>query len=375
MRFLHTADWHIGKRLHDFDLIEDQKAAYQQMIQIAEEEKVDAIVIAGDLYDRALASEESVQTLNGMLEDLNLKRHWPVLAISGNHDSAIRLETGTPWYQATHFYLHTKLAQAFDPVTIGDTQFFLLPYFEPVDARLYFDRDDIHTVQAAMEAIVAEMQTHFEAGKQHVLVAHFFAAGSSHSDSETKIEVGGLNAVPVDLMACFDYVALGHLHNRDALHEDRVRYSGSPLKFSVSEKDQTKGVWIVDTNPFAIHFRAITPIHDVVELTNNFKTLIDPAFYQDINRNDFIAVTLTDVDVIPNVMQELRQIYPHIIELHRQQALTVDAPTEGVQRRQLAPMTLLTDYFEAVTGHALDDQQQKWAEQSLQKLQHHDTEA
>lgn len=365
MRFLHTADWHIGKKLHGFDLTADQTAAYEQIRQLAIDEKVDAVVIAGDLYDRAIPTEKSVTQLDDMLIDLNLKQKFPVLAISGNHDSATRLRTGSRWFQATNYYLNTKLSQALTPVEFDDTQFFLLPYFEPFEARQYFEDDSIRTAEAGMIKIVAAMQEKFDPAKKHVLVAHFFAAGSEHVDSETQVMVGGLNAIPVDLLAPFDYVALGHLHGKDALHAERVRYSGSPVKFSVSEATQQKGVWIVDTDPFKLTFKPLTPQRDVRVLKADFATLTAPEFYKAQQQDDYLAIRLTDKRVIPNVMQALREIYPNIIELERADGpVETDATTTQIDPT-LDPMTLMTKFFEQTTASDMTPQQQEWAEQTL----------
>lgn len=260
MRFLHTADWHIGKTLNGFSLLEDQQATFKQIEEIAEKNKVDAVVIAGDLYDRSVPSEVAVTTLNKMLQQLNLRDNLPLLAISGNHDSATRLSTGADWFALKSFYLSTDVASAFTPVTIGDTQFFLLPFFGIQEVRNYFNDDKIKNVNDAMKRIVDEMVRFFAPNKHHVLVAHFFAAGSKRTaDSETLIEVGGLSAVATDTLSPFDYVALGHLHNCNALNEEKIKYSGSPMKFSVSEAKQEKGVWLVDTDPFNVQWIPSNP--------------------------------------------------------------------------------------------------------------------
>ncbi|ANK59330.1 exonuclease SbcCD subunit D [Loigolactobacillus backii] len=368
MRFLHTADWHIGKKLAGYDLLAEQQFAYEQIVQLAKEEHVDAIVIAGDLYDRAQPSELAVKTLNEMLQRLNLTEKLPVLAISGNHDSATRLATGSPWYTATQFYLRTTLAAAFKPIEIGNTQFFLLPYFEPFAARQYFEEDDIHQISTAMKFVVAKMRSEFLPNKKHVLVAHFFAAGSSTTDSETKITVGGLDAVPLTLLTDFDYVALGHLHSKDALHAEKIRYSGSPVKFSISEADQEKGVWIVDTESNQVDFHPLKPLHDVRTLKASFAELSDSTFYKTQQRDDFLAIQLTDQKIIPNVMQELRKIYPRIVSLTRTTGPVVK-PQMRRQIRKLDPLTLLANYFTDVTGEQLTEQQQQWATKMLKASQ------
>lgn len=368
MRFLHTADWHIGKKLHGYDLIPEQEEAYQQIKQIALAEKVDAVVIAGDLYDRALPSEPAVTALTQMLVDLNRQESLPLLAISGNHDSAVRLGYGQEWFSSTDFYLRTRLADALTPIEVADTQFFLLPYFEPVQARQFFEDDQIKTVNDAMTKLVAAMQKKFAPDKKHVLIAHFFAAGSQHTDSETLVQVGGLNAVPVDLLAPFDYVALGHLHRKEALqNEATVKYSGSPLKFSTSEAADTKGVWIVDTatTPVTVTFKPLRPWHDLVVLEDSFDNLMDRDHDYPVTSEDFVAINLTDTTPITNVMQRLKTRFPRVIELNRVNQLDVTPEVLDVKQVQQDPLTLLGDFFAQVTQHPLTAQQETWAKETL----------
>jgi len=253
----------------------------------------------------------------------------------------------------------------------------LLPYFEPFAVRKFFQDEDIRTVAQGMERLVAAMQAHFTPGKRHVLVAHFFAAGSSHADSETLVQVGGLNAVPVDLLSPFDYVALGHLHRKEALqNEAKIKYSGSPLKFSTSEAEDTKGVWIVDTatDPVTVTFRPLKPLHDLVVLTDSFAHLMDRERDYPVTPEDFVAVDLTDTVPITNVMQELKTRFPRIIELNRVNQLTVTPEDLETQQLQQDPQTLLANFFEQMTQHPLTDQQREWAEAALQRAMKEDTE-
>ncbi|MFT8400040.1 MAG: exonuclease SbcCD subunit D [Lentilactobacillus diolivorans] len=368
MRFLHTADWHIGRRLHGFDLTQEQQTAFKQIEQIALDEKVDGVIIAGDLYDRSLPAESSVAQLNAMLQQLNLTDKLPIYAISGNHDSATRLATGTPWFKDTHFYMHTDLKQAFTPVELPDTQLFLLPYFEPFAAQEYFHDESLRTLELAFKPIVEKMVAQFNPAKKHLLVAHFFAAGSEQTESETKLTVGGLAAIPVSMLQDFDYVALGHLHGKDALHAKKVRYSGSPVKFSLSEANQQKGIWIVDTDPFELTFKPLKPLRDVQQLTASFAELTDPTFYQPLDRDNFFGMTITDNKPIPNLLTSLRKIYPNIVSL----AHTDDYDTgvgykgeSGAQIRKQDPMDLLSHFYESVAKEPLTADQRKWATDAL----------
>ncbi len=369
MKFLHTGDWHIGKKLHGYDLLEEQQAAFEQMLRIAQEQEVDAIVIAGDLYDRSVPATEAVEIFQQMVIDMNLLHKFPVFAISGNHDSPIRLETGQPWMEATDFYLHTRIDQSIQPIEFNGIQFFLLPYFEPVQARLFFQDEEIKTVEEAMKRIIEEMKQYFKPGSRQILVAHFFVAGSEKSESETKLTVGGLDLVPLSLLKDFDYVALGHLHSKNALQTGNARYSGSLLKYSLAERDQTKGVWIVsvDQNGSSQEFYPIDPIRDVIQLEESFETLMSPSFYHQVEREDYIGILLTNQEVIPNVMNQLRSIYPNIIHLERANGpiklAGAQFSKQGVE--DLAPEQLFRKYFTATTGSILSQNQENWLQAGL----------
>ena len=367
MRFLHTADWHIGKTLNDFSLLDDQLATFKQIEAIAKDQQVDAIVIAGDLYDRSVPNEAAVGLLNQMLQELNLTDHFPLLAISGNHDSAVRLSTGTDWFAYQSFFLNTNINDAFTPVTIKDTQFFLLPFFGIQEVRNYFNDDKIKNVNDAMARITAEMEKHFAPGKRHVLVAHFFAAGSKRTaDSETLIEIGGLSAVTTDVLAPFDYVALGHLHNRNALNDEKVKYSGSPMKFSVSEAKQEKGVRIVDTAPFKAKWVPLSPAHDIHLLKGSFTELATKP--EEALREDFYDIELTDQERIPDVLNKLREYYPKIVSLHRTHQAKQVQLNLSKKRAQESPLDLLADFYSQTMGNDLTDRQKKWAEKALTQI-------
>ncbi|MFD1432628.1 exonuclease SbcCD subunit D [Lacticaseibacillus yichunensis] len=363
MKIMHTADWHIGKKLNGFDLLEDQRAVFDELKSLAKQEHVDVIMLAGDVYDRALPSEEAVTLVDQMLFELNREMNLPLLVISGNHDSGVRLRTGREWFQSTGLYLNTRLEEAFSPVVLGDTQFFLLPFFQPVDARLYFKDETLTNIQKAIEPVVAKMQTLFDPTKRHVLIAHFFAAGSEHSDSETLVNVGGLDAVPVTALAPFDYVALGHLHNKDAVRAEKIQYAGSLLKFSVSEAHQEKGVFILDTETMARRFVPLAPLHELQTLTGPFADFLH-ATPGEYDRDAYTAITLTDTAVIPNVMAQLREVFPRVLTLARANGIEGEVVSETTSVK-ISPMAMLDTFFEQVTGDKLTPEQAEWAKQAL----------
>lgn len=365
MKILHTADWHIGKTLAGFDLLPVQQASFAQLRQVARDQNVDAMIIAGDLYDRGLANAASVDAVNDMLRTLNLDDQLPLLAIAGNHDSAARLATGRDWYAHTQLHLNTRLAEAFTPVVMGDTQFFLLPFFEPREAAAYFDDDSLTTLETAMARIVAALRDLFDADKKHVLVAHFFAAGSTHSGSETKVNVGGLDAVPLDLLEDFDYVALGHLHNRHASPAEKapqVQYAGSLVKYDVSEVNQRKGVYILDTDTMTREFIELKQSPEFQHVTAAFDDIITGAVA--VPATDYVAFTLTDTEVIPDLMARLRERYPYCVGVDREQHVHLNQPVREFDA-SLDPMALLGQFYTDVLGEELDDAAKVWAEKTL----------
>lgn len=370
MRFLQTADWHLGRKLHGFDLQAEQEAAFVQIEKIALQENVDGIIIAGDIYDRSMPAEQTVDLANQMLQRLNLTDHLPLYAIAGNHDSASRLATGTPWFSSTNFYLHTQLAEAFEPIELETVQIFLLPYFEPFAAQQYFADDSLLHLDQAMAAVINKIKQQFDPNKKHLLVGHFFAAGSSQTASETRLTVGGLAPVPIDLLTDFDYVALGHLHNKDALQTNKIRYSGSPLKFSLSEVRQQKGVFLLDTETQQTKFYPIKPLHDLHDLQNEFAELTNPSFYQSQPREDFFGITLTDQKPIPNVLARLREIYPKIVALQRtadySELFEQSQSTKKITQQN--PLQLLGDFYQQVANEQLSAAQIKWAQKALQNI-------
>src|SRR5699024_9148647 len=365
VRFLHTADWHIGKKLHGYDLLNDQKESINQIIEIAEKEKVEAIVIAGDLYDRAVPAVEAVELLNQKLIEINLEKKFHLLAISGNHDSASRLATVQPWYRLKNFQLHTKMTQAFEPIEFVDTQFFLLPYFEPMDASFYF-QEEIRTIQQAFEKVIPEIKKQFDPHKKHVLVTHFFITGSLRTESETTIEVGGLNGLSKELFKDFDYTALGHLHSKNAIRNGKIRYSGSPLKFSLSETNDEKGVFIVDTLTETVDFHPLKPIRDVKVLQASFQELLTPNYYQKLDRTCFWQFELKDRDIIPNMMNQLRSLYPFVLGVQRINGRNESVKLQELQKRSGKPEEMLTSFFEDITGDSLTKSQLKWLQEGIQ---------
>ena len=246
VKFLHTADWHIGRKLQGKDLLEDQQYVMNNLISKIDETKPDFLIIAGDLYDRSVPSKEATTLLQELLVKINIECNIPIFAISGNHDSRERLAIGEAWFSKHKFYLHTRLDQSFDKITFEDTDIYLLPYFEPFEAREYFEDATLTTHNSATKRVIDEIYKNIDMSKTNILVAHTFVSGGLETDSEREISVGTVENVAVEIFEKFDYVALGHLHNPNAIKEERIKYSGSPMAYSFSEAPQTNGMRLVE---------------------------------------------------------------------------------------------------------------------------------
>lgn len=319
MRLLHCADLHIGRRLFGFSLLEDQRHALSIIAGLATDHKVDAVLIAGDVFDKPVPSEAAVAVLDDFLTALQ-QQGTAVFLIAGNHDSADRLQFMRRILEKTGVYIagvftgevpRVRLNDAYGPVDI-----YLLPYLRPLEVRPYFPEADIMThedaVRAALSAITPEKDA------RRVLIAHQFvsAAGEAllRSDSET-VSVGGLDCVDASVFSGFSYVALGHLHGAQRVGSDTVRYAGSPLKYSFSELTQQKSVTLVDLSgqEAMVSLLPIAPLHPLREISSSMAELMSGTASE-----DYLQIVLTDGEEVPNAMQRLRELYPNLMHLSYQ---------------------------------------------------------
>ncbi|MCG0727819.1 exonuclease SbcCD subunit D [Lactiplantibacillus plantarum] len=393
MKLLHTADWHIGRTLNGYSLLDEQEAAFKQILTIALAEKVDGIVIAGDIYDRAVPSTDAVTSLDHMLQAINIEHHLPIYAIAGNHDGAKRLNYGREWLAYNNFHINTLLAEAFTPIETPTAQIFMLPFFDPIDARVYYQQQGlpekqvkaIHTIHDAMQRVVSDLIATFDPEKRHLLITHFTVTPKADDDleltSETTSKVGGLATLTTDLFADFDYVMLGHIHTRLASPDkDRIRYAGSPVKFNVKEanpKFHGKGVEIVTITPTAIthEFKPIQPQTDLVTLRAPWETLLDPNFYQQQPlKQAWFAITVQEFDRSKhlNVRAQLEQIYGTIVELDYESNHQATAISGPKNMNELSPDAIVGQFFHAITGNQLSTTQQQLVNQIFVNLRKED---
>ncbi|RFU70393.1 exonuclease SbcCD subunit D [Peribacillus saganii] len=361
MKFIHTADWHLGKIVHGVHMTEDQRLVLQQFIEVVDEERPDAVVIAGDLYDRSVPPTEAVELLDEVLYTINVDMKTPIVAISGNHDSAERLSFGSSWYRHSNLHIQGKMPQKFEPVRLNGVNFYLVPYAEPGVVKAMLDDDSITTHDNAMKAIVGKIEETLNPNEPNVFVGHAFVLGGKTTDSERILSVGGSGCVASELFETFDYTALGHLHSPDALKHDKASYSGSLMKYSFSEAKQKKSITIVNMNPdgsFETKYRSLVPKQDMREVEGLLEELLDPAFYQSQKTEDYLKITLHDEGSIIDPMNKLRMIYPNVLHLERKWE-AVDSKRkqsfQSVKDEKKTELDLFETFYSEMTDRIFDE--------------------
>ena len=380
MKFFHLSDLHIGLKLMNRDLREDQEYILAEVVEAAAQEKPDAIVIAGDIYDKAVPSAEAVEIFDRFLGELTeAVPSAVIMMISGNHDSAERIAFGsqimsssgicmTPVYDGkTEKYCLTD--------SYGEVWIHLLPFVRPATVRHGLEGeeevDEIRTYQEAVQAAVA----HMEIDKRHrnVLIAHQFVVGAMRCDSE-EISVGGIDQVEADVFRDFDYVALGHIHSPQNVGSEHIRYCGTPLKYSFSEAGQQKSATVVELlekGNLKIREIPLKPQRDMRKLKGTYMEITSLSGYQDTNTEDYVQITLTDEEDIVNGMQKLRTIYPNLMRLEYDNRRTREnqeiAGTETVKRK--SELEYFEEFFELQNNQPMNEEQRKYSEDLIRKIQ------
>lgn len=318
MKILHTSDWHLGRSLHGYSLIEDQAYVLEGLLEKLKEDQVDVLVIAGDIYDKTIPTEAAVELFNHFISKVILEYKITTIIISGNHDSGERIDFGSKLFESQKLYIVGKCANGYQKVTVKleeeELDVFMIPYIEPAHVREIAKDDTIKRHDEAMAYLVNSIR----AEKRTVptlLVAHAFVAGGDVSDSERRLSVvGGAELVSAGHFKDFTYTALGHLHKRQAMGAENIRYSGSLLKYSVSEANQKKGyvlVEIKDKDTIRVEEKELTTKRNVRVLTGLLEEIIAAAA-QDEHKDDYVYARIKGVP-IADVTATLRQIYPHIL--------------------------------------------------------------
>lgn len=357
VKFLHTADWHIGRKLQGKDLLEDQQYVMNNLIRKIDETKPDFLIIAGDLYDRSVPSKEATTLLQELLVKINIECNIPIFAISGNHDSRERLAIGEAWFSKHKFYLHTRLNQAFDKITIEDTDIYLLPYFEPFEAREYFEDATLTTHNSAIKRVIDEIYKNIDMSKTNILVAHTFVSGGLETDSEREISVGTVENVAVEIFEKFDYVALGHLHNPNAIKEERIKYSGSPMAYSFSEATQTKGMRLVELTKeiYTEEFISLEQKRKLHNISARYEEVLTKEFQQNFDcKHDYFSMELSGLEGVTDPLPRIKEYYPNTLILKQKRNNNSDSEMK-LDKEMLtkSPLELIEGFYNEQTGSEL----------------------
>ena len=357
VKFLHTADWHIGRKLQGKDLLEDQQYVMNNLISKIDETKPDFLIIAGDLYDRSVPSKEATTLLQELLVKINIECNIPIFAISGNHDSRERLAIGEAWFSKHKFYLHTRLNQAFDKITIEDTDIYLLPYFEPFEAREHFEDATLTTHNSATKRVIDEIYKNIDMSKTNILVAHTFVSGGLETDSEREISVGTVENVAVEIFEKFDYVALGHLHNPNAIKEERIKYSGSPMAYSFSEAIQTKGMRLVELTKeiYTEEFISLEQKRKLYNISTTYEEVFTKEFQLNFDcKNDYFSMELSGLEGVTDPLPRIKEYYPNTLILKQKRNNNSDIEMKfDKEMLTKSPLELIEGFYNEQTGSEL----------------------
>ena len=379
MKFIHLSDLHLGKRVNEFSMLEDQAYILQQILKITEEERPDAVLIAGDIYDKSVPPAEAVQLFDDFLYQLS-KGGWQVFLISGNHDSPERLSFGGRLMDRSGIHIAPVYHGHVEPVTLrdghGKLDLYLLPFLKPAHVRRFFPDREIASYTDAVRAAVEEMK--MDTSRRNVLVTHQFVTGASRCDSE-ELSVGGTDNVDASVFDGFDYVALGHIHGPQNVGDGRLRYCGTPLKYSFSEASHKKSVTVAELGEkekggekAALSLRTIPlkPLRDLREIRGTYLELTAKSYYEDMNREDYLHVTLTDEEDVPDAVGKLRIIYPNLMKLDYDNRRTRAgaAPVEGTDLEQKSPAELFAEFYERQNNGPMSEEQLAFAEGLIEKI-------
>ena len=364
MRLLHTSDWHLGRSFHGVGLLQAQREYLQHLVEVVNEQRVDVVLVAGDIYDRALPAPDTVAALDDALVDL-LDTGATVVLSSGNHDSARRLGFGSRLLSRVGLHIVTDLSQIGQPIVLGDTAIHALPYLEPAvaaDALSATARTHAEVTRAAMQRVRRS-----PGADRLVVMAHSFIAGATTTDSERDVSVGGLGVVPVEVFDEIDYVALGHLHRPQVLRPT-VRYCGSPIAFSFSEAGQVKSSTLVDLDA-GTYEQIPTPVfRPIARLRGELEQILDDPTLTDAEES-WCEVTLTDAIQPVAAMDRVRARFPHTLALHFDGPGEVDATHSYARRlRARADVDICCDFVERVRTRPVDDEERHLIETGLEAV-------
>ena len=372
MKFIHLSDLHLGKRVNEYSMLEDQEYILKKIINIIDDEKPDGVIIAGDVYDKSVPSAEAVQLFDNFLVQL-AKRKLEVFVISGNHDSPERIAFGSRIMDASGIHMSPVYDGNIAPISMqdkyGTVDVYMLPFIKPAHVRRFCD-DEIITYTDAVNHVLSKLC--IDPVNRNILVTHQFVTGALRSESE-EISVGGSDNVDASVFDSFDYVALGHIHSPQNCGTERIRYCGTPLKYSFSEATDRKSVTVIElAEKGKVSYKTIdlVPQHDLVELKGTYDELTFRAFYEGTTwPEDYTHITLTDEEDIPDAIGKLRTVYHRLMKLdydnrRTRSSMEISGATDVESK---SPVELFSDFYELQNNGPMTPEQLEYMKSLIER--------
>ncbi|MBA1354430.1 MULTISPECIES: exonuclease subunit SbcD [Staphylococcus] len=355
MKIVHTADWHLGRILNGKSLLEDQAHILDQFIKKMGDEKPDVIVIAGDLYDTSYPNKAAIQLLENTINTLNLEMNIPLVMISGNHDSKERLNYGSKWFEKSQLYIRTSLEDMCDPITIGNIDFYTLPFSTVNETSYFFNDKKIETHQQAVSKSIEFMTQNINPNKVNILIGHLTVQGGIRTESERALTIGTVESVTENSFQQFDAVLLGHLHHPFSIDSDFIHYSGSLLQYSFSETTQPKGYRVIEMIDHKLKsiFRPLMPLRQLEVIEGDYEDAIQEKLSIK-DKNNYLHFKLKHMSHVSDPMMHLKQIYPNTLALTNS-SFEFNTPLhhENIEIQKLDDTTIINKFFENVTDQSL----------------------
>ena len=374
MKFIHLSDLHIGKRVNEYSMLEDQEYILNQIIAIIDEQKPDGVIIAGDVYDKSVPSAEAVALFDDFLFELS-KRNLYVFVISGNHDSPERIAFGGRLMEASRIYMSPVYDGTVSPVTLedeyGKINVWMLPFVKPVHIRKFNEDAEISTYTDAMRIAIGNLN--IDSNERNIMITHQFVTGAERTESE-EISVGGTDNVDISVFENFDYTALGHIHRSQNCKSEKVRYSGTPLKYSFSESKDNKSVTIVELKEkckLSVDTIPLKPLRDMIEIKGKYNEIMLRDFYKNTSyQEDYVHITLTDEDDIPNAIGKLRTVYRNLMKLDYDNLRTRNMNSiDGAENvEEKSPYEHFSEFYEKQNNQPMNDNQSDFMKKLIEEI-------
>lgn len=374
MKFIHLSDLHIGKRANEYSMLEDQEYILNQIIAIIDEQKPDGVIIAGDVYDKSVPSAEAVALFDDFLFELS-KRNLYVFVISGNHDSPERIAFGGRLMEASRIYMSPVYDGAVSPVILedeyGKINVWMLPFAKPVHIRKFNEDAEISTYTDAMRVAINNMNV--DANERNIMITHQFVTGAERTESE-EISVGGTDNVDISVFENFDYTALGHIHRPQNCKSEKVRYSGTPLKYSFSESKDNKSVTIVELKEkgnLSVDTIPLKPLRDMIEIKGKYNEIMLRDFYKNTSyHEDYVHITLTDEDDIPDAIGKLRTVYRNLMKLDYDNLRTrnMNSVDGAANVEKKSPYEHFSEFYEKQNNQPMNDNQSDFMKKLIEEI-------